>query len=165
MKFNLFVFSLFFVFSFVLNKSEVQEFNSGEEKEIDISANELFVGMKIPKSGYINLNLKEKKIHQLKKENFKFGLSPNIENKNATNGNISYANLSDGYVISFYAEKGSNEFVIVNITSLTIGNKATIKFTFIEQLQGSELIFLILVASNVVIIIAFLIFKYCCNKK
>ena len=164
MKFNLCAFCLFFAISFALNSSPATVFVDGVEQTIDISDGNILIGMKIPKSGYINLSLKEKKNHKLEKKNIKFGLSPSTEINNPTDNNISFANLKDEYIISFYVEKENNEYVIVNIESLTIGNKATIKLTFFPKFQGSAIITIILVALIIILFIAFVISKYCYKK-
>ena len=165
MKFNLCVLCLFFAISFVLNSSPPEKFEDGVERTIDLSNEKLCIRMKIPKSGYINLSLKEAKIHKLDKKNFKFGLSPSEEINNANDNNITFVNLTDEYKISFYAEKGNNEYVIVNIESLTKDNKVTIKLTFFPQFQGSIIIAIILVALNVIFFTAFVIFQNCFNKR
>ena len=62
-------------------------------------------------------------------------------------------------------EKGNNEYVFVNIEPLTVDNKATIKLTFFPEFQGSAIITIILVALNIIFLIAFIIFKKCFKKK
>ena len=169
MKFSQCVLCLLFANFFVLSISPEKVFVDGVEETIDVSNKnkKLYICMKIPKSGYISLSLslKEKKIHKLDKENFKFGLSPSNEINNVTDNNITFANFSDEYKISFYVEKGNNEYVFVNIEPLTVDNKATIKLTFFPEFQGSAIITIILVALNIIFLIAFIIFKKCFKKK
>ena len=164
MKFSLYVLCLLLANSFVLNLLP-EIFLDGVERTINVSNKNLFIGMKIPKSGYINLSLKEKKIHKLDQEKIKFGLSPSNKINNVTDNNITFANLTDGYKISFYVEKGNNEYVIVKIESLSKNNKAKIKLTFFPEFQGSAIITIILVALNVIFLIAFVIFKKSFKKK
>ena len=165
MKFSLCVLCLLLANSLALKSSHPNEFIDGVEQTIDISDEKLYISMKIPKSGYINLSLKQNKIHKLDQKKIKFGLSPSIEKFNLTDNNITFANLTDEYKISFYVEKGNNEYVIVNIESLSKDNKATIKLTFFPEFQGSAIITIILVALNAIFLIAFVIFKKCFKKK
>ena len=63
MKYNLLVLCLLFIFPFVLNRdNSAEEFTDGQERTLDISKSDLYIGMRIPKNGYITLTLKKKKI-------------------------------------------------------------------------------------------------------
>ena len=164
MKYSLCVLCLFFVFSFVLNKSEVIEFKDGVEQTIEISEKDLYIGLRIPKNGHITLDFKKKQDHQLVKDNFKFGLSPSLS-KDCSNysNDIKYVEINDAFNIIFSFDKGDNEYVIVHIDSLTPGKSATIKIGFYTTLEGWAIAAIVLGSLLCVIIIIICIIKKCCR--
>ena len=120
MKYNLNIVCLFFIFSFVLNSSVVQEFKDEEEKLIKITDEDLYLGIKVPKDGAITLHIRIDQ--KLKSSNIKYGLYPYLDKYGPIYSNdISLVQIGDLYTISFKFEKGNNEYAIIYIGNLTIG--------------------------------------------
>ena len=166
MKYNLLVLCLLFIFPFVLNRTSVEEFTDGQEKTLDISESDLYIGMRIPKNGYISLTLKKKENHNnLVKENFKVGLAPSLTNDNINFSNdISFTALSDGYTVVYYFEKGDNEYIIVHIERLTTGKPATIQIKFFTQMEAWTIAAIVLGCLLCVLIVIICICKKCCCR-
>ena len=164
MKNSLCVLILFVVFSFVLNKTEVHELKDGTEETIAISESDLYVGLRIPKKGYITLTLKKKEDHTLSKEDISIGLYNSLskDGPNYSN-NIEFSSLTDGYTVVHYFDKGDNEYLIVHIKKLTSGKNLTIKIDYYTKFEALTIVAIVLASLLCVLIIVICICKKFCS--
>ena len=165
MKYSFCVLILFFVFSFVLNKTDVKELKDGVEETINIEESDLYVGFRIYKNGYISLIFKKKQDNKLKKEDITIGLYNSLEKDGPNYSNdITFTALNDEYSVVYKFEKGDNEFLIVHIKNLTPSN-ATIKIGFYTKLEAWAIAAIVLASLLCVLIIVICICKkFCCCK-
>ena len=164
MKYSLCVLILFFVFSFVLNKTEIQELKDGKEETIAISESDLYLGFRISKSGKILLTLKNKEDHKLSKEDITIGLYNSLSKDGPNYSNIQdLSSISDQYSVVHSFEKGDNEFLIVHIKNLSVGKNATIKISFYTNMEAWTIAIIVLASLLCVLIIVICICKKCCS--
>ena len=163
MKYKLNAVCLFFIFSFVLNSSIVQEFKDGEEKLVKIIDEELYLGIKVPKSGAITLHIEIDQ--KLESSNFKYGLYPYLNKYGPIYYNdITLSHIGDLYTITFLFEKGDNEYAIIYIGNLIIGKKAKIQIIYFTNFETGTITFIGLVFIILVIIIIICICKKIYNS-
>ena len=163
MKYSLCVLILFFVFSFVLNKTEIQELKDGKEETIVISESDLYVGFPIYKSGNIVLTLKNKDDHKLSKEDITIGLYNSLSKDGPNYSNINdITYITNEYTFAYSFEKGDNEFLIVHIKNLTVGKNATITISFYSKMETWTIVVIVLASLLCALIIVICICKKLC---
>ena len=165
MKYSLCVLILFFVFSFVLNKTDMTELQDDQEETIAISESDLYVGFRIYKSGYISLTLKKKEDHKdVKQEDITIGVYNSLSKDGPNYSNdITFSNYLDEITVVHKFEKGDNEFLIVHIKNLTVGKDAKIKIHFYTKLEAGAIAAIVIASLLCVLIIVLCICKKFCS--
>ena len=156
---------LLILFVSVLNKSETFIFTDKETKDITVSDEIVYIGMKIEKSGSFSLEIKSEN-HSFKSGDFFYGLS-NDENppSNLKNDGV----FTGGVYTCFFTKEDNQNYIIVKITGLSSGLKMNIKATFYTKKTAIIVIVVVCIVLLLVLAIVCCIFRkflrcLCCMK-
>ena len=156
---------LLILFVSVLNKSETIIFTDEETKDITVSEEIVYIGMKIEKSGSLSLQIKSEN-HDFKSADFFYGLS-NDENPPTDLKND--GTFAGGVYTCFFTKEDNQNYIIVKITGLSSGLKMNIKATFYTKKTAIIVIVVVCIVLLLVLAIVCCIFRkflrcLCCMK-
>ena len=156
---------LLILFVSVLNKSETIIFTDEETKDITVSDEIVYIGMKIEKSGSLSLQIKSEN-HDFKSADFFYGLS-NDENPPSDLKNDGV--FTGGVYTCLFTKEDNQNYIIVKITGLSSGLKMNIKATFYTKKTAIIVIVVVCIVLLLVLAIVCCIFRkflrcLCCMK-
>ena len=156
---------LLILFVSVLNKSETFIFTDKETKDITVSDEIVYIGMKIEKSGSFSLEIKSEN-HSFKSGDFFYGLS-NDENPPSDLKNDGV--FTGGVYTCLFTKEDNQNYIIVKITGLSSGLKMNIKATFYTKKTAIIVIVVVCIVLLLVLAIVCCIFRkflrcLCCMK-